>query len=205
MNQHVIADAVGYLEADLLREHLERKAQLRGTPNSRRAKRVIKWTAAAAACVCVLCGTGLLLPFVPTRYELDYSYGGSNGEETFVLDKNLWIYYVDPTTPSRIKKERVTLPCNADNVFMTWKHLNQVGDDVLLLNYEILSDHRVDSTDFQGESVVHNEIGSYFILSMTISAELKNYENYDALLSSLKQTMTDYLNIDIDVTYIHFE
>ena len=202
MNNYLFVDAVSYLDVDLLKKHLEKKERLRINPRRKNRTNMIKWAAAVAACVCVLCGTNLLIQYVPVRYELDYNYGGSNGEDEYVLDKNVWIYYIDQTG---MKKERVVLPCNAENIFITWKHLNQVGNDVQLLKYEIVSNDQENSTDYKGESVHNNTPGNYFILNITVSSELRTYANYDALVSSLKKTMTGYLNIDIDVINIYFE
>ena len=202
MNNYLFVDAVSYLDVDLLKKHLEKKERLRINPSRKRKRNIIRWTAAVAACVCMLCGTNMIIQYIPVRYELEYIYGGSNGVNEFVLDKNVWIYYVDH---SSMKRERVTLPCNAENVFITWKHLNHIGDEVHLLEYELISNTYESSIDYEGEGVANNAPGNYFILNITVSSELRTYANYDALVSSLKKTMTGYLNIDIDVIKIDFE
>ena len=202
MNNYLFVDAVSYLDVDLLKKHLEKKERLRINPSRKRKRNIIRWTAAVAACVCMLCGTNMIIQYIPVRYELEYIYGGSNGVNEFVLDKNVWIYYVDH---SSMKRERVTLPCNAENVFITWKHLNHIGDEVHLLEYELISNTYESSIDYEGEGVANNAPGNHYVLNMTVSSELRTYANYDALVSSLKKTMTGYLNIDIDVIKIDFE
>ena len=202
MNNSLFVDAVSYLDVDLLKKHLEKKERLRINPSRKRKRNIIRWTAAVAACVCMLCGTNMIIQYIPVRYELEYIYGGSNGVNEFVLDKNVWIYYVDH---SSMKRERVTLPCNAENVFITWKHLNHIGDEVHLLEYELISNTYESSIDYEGEGVANNAPGNHYVLNMTVSSELRTYANYDALVSSLKKTMTGYLNIDIDVIKIDFE
>ena len=202
MNNYLFVDAVSYLDVDLLKKHLEKKERLRINPRRKNRTNIIRWTAAVAACVCMLCGTNMIIQYIPVRYELEYICGGSNGVNEFVLDKNVWIYYVDH---SSMKRERVTLPCNAENVFTTWKHLNHIGDEVHLLKYELISNTYESSIDYEGEGVANNAPGNHYVLKMTVSSELRTYANYDALVSSLKKTMTGYLNIDIDVIKIDFE
>ena len=202
MNKDLFLDAVSYLDMDLLKKHLKKKERLRFNPTRKNRTKIIKWSAAVVACVCVLCGTNLLIQYVPVRYELDYYYGGSDGEDEHVLDKNVWIYYVDQTS---IRKERVVLPCNAENIFITWKHLNHIGNDVQLLTYEIMSNHQINSTDYNGEGVHNNILGDHFVLNITVSSEIKAYANYDSLMSSLEKTMTGYLNVEIDVINIYFK
>ena len=107
MNNYLFVDAVSYLDVDLLKKHLEKKERLRINPRRKNRTNIIKWAAAVAACVCVLCGTNLLIQYVPVRYELDYYYGGSDGEDEHVLDKNVWIYYIDQTG---MKKDRAEDP-----------------------------------------------------------------------------------------------
>ena len=202
MNNYLFVDAVSYLDVDLLKKHLEKKERLRINPSRKRKRNIIRWAAAVAAWVCMLCGTNMIIQYIPVRYELEYIYGGSNGVNEFVLDKNVWIYYVDH---SSMKRERVTLPCNAENVFITWKHLNHIGDEVHLLEYELISNTYESTTDYEGEGVANNAPGNHYVLNITVSANMKDYADSDILLSSLKKTMTDYLKINIEVVNIYFE
>ena len=52
MNNYLIVDAVSYLDADLLAEHLERKEKLRIKAKNKKKVTLMRWSA-IAACICL--------------------------------------------------------------------------------------------------------------------------------------------------------
>ena len=48
MNNYLFIDAVSYLDADLLAEHLEKKDKLRNKLKSKRKVNILRWSAIAA-------------------------------------------------------------------------------------------------------------------------------------------------------------
>lgn len=205
MNEFVLVDAIGCLGADLLEEHLEKKEKLRGRVRKQKKMQLFRWAAAAAACFLLIVSASIGYQYIPTRYELDYSYIGSNGENINIADENVWIYYVDGTG---IKRERVTVPCTAENVFITWKHLNGIGDEVKLISFKIVSNGIESSFELMGENVTSYKPGDWFAVNITISENIKNYGHggkYDALMQSLKRSMTEYSGIDFDEVNIILE
>ncbi len=205
MNKYLVADAIGYLDADLLAEHLKKKEKLKNRSNSGKKTSILKWSSLAAACLVVVILATFVVQYIPVSYELDYCYTGSNGEDAYILDENVWIYYVDG---SNIRRERVNLPCTAENVFITWKYLNDIGDDVVLISYEIKSNGIWDSSSFEGEDVDNYKQGNYRVLNIRISKNIENYiegKNYNNLITSLKRSMTEYSNLEFDEVNVVFE
>ena len=205
MNKYLIADAINYLDTDMLAEHLKKKEKLKSRSKSGKKTSIIKWSGIAAACLVVVILATFVVQYIPVSYELDYCYTGSNGEDAYILDENVWIYYVDG---SNIRRERVNLPCTAENVFITWKYLNDIGDDVVLISYQINSNGIEDSSSFEGEDVDNYKQGNYRVLNITISKNIEKYiegKNYNDLITSLKRSMTEYSNLEFDEVNVAFE
>lgn len=155
----------------------------------------VKCASAVAACLVLVIAVTFITQYIPTEYNLNYSYVGANGKEMYIADENVWIYYVDN---GDIERERVKLPCTAENVFITWKHLNKISDDVKLIEYKIISNGNEITSEFEGKGVVEYEQGDHLILNITVSEKLKSYDNQTALIESLKDSMAGYSNIDFD-------
>lgn len=155
----------------------------------------VKCASAVAACLVLVIAVTFITQYIPTEYNLNYSYVGANGKEMYIADENVWIYYVDN---GDIERERVKLPCTAENVFITWKHLNKISDDVKLIEYKIISNGNEITSEFEGKGVVEYEQGDYLILNITVSEKLKSYDNQTTLIESLKDSMAGYSNIDFD-------
>ena len=205
MNKYLITDAISYLDADLLAKHLEKKENLKNKASIEKKKSILKWSGIAAACLVVVILATFVVQYIPVSYELDYNYTGSNGEDVYILEKNVWIYYVDG---SNIRRERVNLPCTAENIFITWKYLNDIGDDVVLISYQINSNGIGDSSSFEGEDVDNYKQGNYRVLNITISKNIENYiegKNYNNLITSLKRSMTENSNLECDDVNVAFE
>ena len=161
----------------------------------------VKWASAVAACLVLVISATFITQYIPTEYNLNYSYVDANGRETFIADKNVWVYYVDN---GDIERERVKLPCTAENVFITWKHLNSIGDDVKLLECKITSNGKEITSDFDGKDVVNYNQGDYFVLNITVTKNLQSYEGCEVLVDSLKKSMSEYSNIDFDEINVLF-
>lgn len=62
MNNHVLIDAISFLDTDLLEEHLARKGKLSAKRDRRGLAPLLKWSAAIAACLAlVICAMPVLL------------------------------------------------------------------------------------------------------------------------------------------------
>lgn len=155
----------------------------------------VKCASAVAACLVLVIAVTFITQYIPTEYNLNYSYVGANGKEMYIADEIVWIYYVDN---GDIERERVKLPCTTENVFITWKHLNKISNDVKLIEYKIISNGNEITSEFEGKGVVEYEQGDYLILNITVSEKLKSYDNQTALIESLKDSMAGYSNIDFD-------
>lgn len=198
MTEFLIVDAISCIDGDLIERYITMKDMLRRTRARRKKHRILKWSALLAACLIVVISVTFMIPYIPVRYDLNYRYGGENGQEIYTLESNVWVYYVDG---SDVKRERVTLPCNAENIFITWKYLNGIGDDVELIDYEIVNSGTESTSESEGEGVAVCEQGDTFVLNITVSETIRSYgsgADYENLIASLKKSMTDYSKIDFD-------
>ena len=88
-----------------------------------------------AAVLTLLVGALLLtIPFIPKTYELDYQQSDQSTGQNFP-QRAVRIYYTDPSGAH--KSQYVRLPACVENVFLTWKHLNDIGDEALLIDYSV--------------------------------------------------------------------
>ena len=200
MTQDKFTDAITELDSDILERYVRMKSSL--AEKKRPKQRAwLKWASAVAACFVLVIAVTFITQYIPTEYNLNYSYVGDNGKETYIASENIWIYYVDK---GEIERERVKLPCTAQNVFITWKHLNTIGDEVKLIEYKIVSNGNESTSDFEGEGVVNYEQGDYFALNITVTENLQSYEDYEVLIDSLEKSMSEYSNIDFDEINVLF-
>ncbi|MBO5756129.1 MAG: hypothetical protein J6S28_00385, partial [Clostridia bacterium] len=145
---------------------------------------------AAALIALMVCMTAVIIPFIPKT--LDVAYEPVKG-----LPENVWVYYVNDKGTQ--KRERVNLPGSTQNVFAAWKHLNVVGDEVEILNYSV-------ETDATQPTVVPNTLWEFVqqqlalsaqkSVTVTLSPQITSYDNYDALIDSLTETIAKYAGID---------
>lgn len=200
MTQDKFTDAITELDSDILERYVRMKSSL--AEKKRPKQRAwLKWASAVAACLVLVIAVTFITQYIPTEYNLNYSYVGANGKEMYIADENVWIYYVDN---GDIERERVKLPCTPENVFITWKHLNNIGDEVKLIEYKIVSNGNESTSDFEGEGVVNYEQGDYFALNITVTENLQSYEDYEVLIDSLEKSMSEYSNIDFDEINVLF-
>ena len=200
MTQEKLIDAITDLDSDILNRYFDMKADLAAKKKPRK-RTWVKWASLAAACFVLVITATFVTQYIPTEYNLNYSYVGANGKETYIADKNVWIYYVDN---DEIERERVKLPCTAENVFITWKHLNSVGDEVELIECKIVSNGNESTSEFEGQGVANYEPGDYFVLNITVTKNLQSYEEYELLIDSLEKSMSEYSNIDFDEINVLF-
>lgn len=161
----------------------------------------VKWASLAAACFALIIVATFITQYIPTEYNLNYSYVDANGKETYIADKNVWVYYVDN---GDIERKRVKLPCTSENVFIVWKHLNNIGDEVQLIDCKIVSNGNENTSEFEGEGVVNYEQGDYFVLGITVTKNLQSYEDCEVLVDSLEKSMSEYSNIEFDEINVLF-
>lgn len=205
MNEFLLVDAITCIDNDLIEKYISMKSILQKKQDTSKKHKIFRWSAIVAACMIVVILATFIIPYIPVRYELNYSYIGTNGQEIYILDSNIWIYYVDG---SNMKRERVTLPCTAENIFITWKYLNNIGDDVELIDYEVVITGMENITDFEGESVANDEQAEHFVLNITVSESIRNYgsgDSYEKLITSLEMSMTKYSKIDFAEVHIILE
>ena len=200
MTQEKLIDAITDLDSDILNRYFDMKADLAAKKKPKK-RTWIKWASMAAACFVLVIAATFITQYIPTEYNLNYSYIDANGRETYVADENVWIYYVDK---GEIERERVKLPCNAENVFITWKHLNTIGDEVELIECKIVSNGNGSTSEFEGQGVANYEPGDYFVLNITVTKNLQSYEEYELLIDSLEKSMSEYSNIDFDEINVLF-
>ena len=200
MIQDKLTDAITELDSDILERYVRMKSSL-AEKKKPKHRAWVKWASAVAACFVLVIAVTFITQYIPTEYNLNYSYVGDNGKETYIASENIWIYYVDK---GEIERERVKLPCTAQNVFITWKHLNTIGDEVKLIEYKIVSNGNESTSDFEGEGVVNYEQGDYFALNITVTENLQSYEDYEVLIDSLEKSMSEYSNIDFDEINVLF-
>ncbi|MBO5380296.1 MAG: hypothetical protein J6A90_08215 [Clostridia bacterium] len=205
MNKNLMVDCISNIDDDIVQKYFYMRQKSKENHFKQNKLVVIKWSSIVAAClILVFVCTFIVQQYIPIKYELNYSYIGANGQEIYIPDSNVWVYYVDGTN---VKKERVTLPCSTENIFITWKHLNGIGDDVELLECKITSNGNEYVTDFIGKEVVNYDQGDYFLFDITISEKLKEYDNvnYEKLILSLKKSMTEFSNIEFDEINVYFK
>lgn len=198
MKREIISEAMGNISS----RHIEEAAEFKVEEKPRRSKTPwAKWASVVAACFVLVIAVTFITQYIPTEYNLNYSYVGSNGKETYIADKNVWVYYVDN---GDIERERVKLPCNSENVFIVWKHLNNIGDEVQLIDCKIVSNGNESTFEFEGEDVVNYEQGDCFVLNITVTKNLQLYEDYELLVDSLEKSMSEYSNIDFNEINVIF-
>jgi len=164
----------------------------------KRAPRHIWLKVCAAACIALMIGSvAAVLPYIPTEYDLDYSYTDAN-KANISKKQDIWVYFVEN---SDIKRKRVKLPLSANNVFLCWKHLNNIGDDVRLIEYSVNDAIESDQRKSNTNGICLKKTDDRYTLSMVISEEITNYyekTNPEKLITSLEKTMTECIEIKND-------
>lgn len=199
MNNYLVMDAISYLDADLLAKHLEIKEKLKNRFKNKK-KANLSRISVIAACLCLIITLSAIIirPYIPTEYNLNYSYVGENGKEIFIPDSNIWVYYVDD---GEVERERVKLPSTPKNVFITWKYLNNIGEEVSLIKCEVIGDGIESVLTYDENKVYEHGDNSVFTLNIIVSESLNNYideTNRDVLIDSLKKSISNCSNIKFE-------
>ena len=192
MNKNLFSDGLSHVDVDAV----ERMLRIEDDLARKAARRRFAWVKpvlAAAALALLLCAVLVVVPFIPKK--LDIEYEPTKGSE------NVWVYYANENGTQ--KRERVSLPGGAGNVFEAWKHLSKVDDTVQILDYEETTDAEV------GATVVPSTLWEYLkqtlsptsgqkTVTVTLSAEITSCDNYDALIESLQKTLAKYAGVDAE-------
>ena len=148
--------------------------------------------AALVACLTLICV--ITISFLPAKYDLNYSYIGDNGEDTLIANKIVTVYYCEG---EKTKSERVNLPCSLQNVFLAWKHLNNIEDDnVVLLTGTITNNGYTN----ENNGIIEYVPGAQRTLIILISNDILKYtnnDNFEKTINSLRKTYQYVPNIDI--------
>ncbi|MBO5756089.1 MAG: hypothetical protein J6S28_00175, partial [Clostridia bacterium] len=189
MKKDLFTDGISHIDVDAVERLLQIEQEMQAKKRRQRYARLLLIPAAALIALMV-CMTAVIIPFIPKT--LDVAYEPVKG-----LPENVWVYYVNENGTQ--KRERVNLPGGTQNVFAAWKHLNVVGDEVEILNYSV-------ETDTTQPTVVPNTLWEFVqqqlalsaqkSVTVTLSAQITSYDNYDALIDSLTQTIAKYAGID---------
>lgn len=193
MKKQLFTDGVSYIDVDAVERLLQIEQDMeRKRLRSKRTRLLL--IPAAALLALLVCMTLVIIPFIPK--SLDIEYTPSKG-----LPENVWVYYVNENGTE--KRELVKQPGGADNVFASWKHLNVIDDEVQLLNYEVTTEPMssitaVPDTLWEYWLQMANTPEQITAVTATLSAQITSYENYDALIESLIQTIAKYAGISPD-------
>ena len=183
MTKHKFAELLGSIDPALIARS--------ETPEPARKKTGIMIAIIAAALALLACTALVIIPFIPQA--LDIAYEPSKG-----TPENVWVYYVGKS--GKQQRQLVKQPQGAQNVFASWQHLNEVDEQVQLLDYQITTE------PMAGTTVVPDTLWEFVIQQMgkrdeqtivyaTLSPGITSYENQDALIESLKQTIAKYAGV----------
>ncbi len=197
MKKDLFTDGISHIDVDAVERLLQIERDM--TRKNARQKRTRLLIIPAAALIALLgllvCMSAVIIPFIPKTYDLDYGESALIEEKPFGNNQNVWVYYVNDNGTQ--KRERVRIPASTDNVFLTWKHLNAVGDEVKMLDY-------TEKTNEMQATVVPGTLWEFlqqelFPVSksviVTLSPQITSYDNYNALVESLTQTLAKYKGV----------
>ena len=191
MNKNLFSDGLGHIDPDAVERMLRIEDDL-ARKAARRRYAWVKPVLIAAALALILSAVLVVVPFIPKKLDIEY-------QPVKGPDQNVWVYYA--TENGAQKRERVSLPGGAGNVFEAWKHLNAVDSAVEILGYEEVTDQEA------GATVVPNTLWEYMkqeffpasgqkTVTVTLSAQITSCDNYDALIESLQKTLAKYAGIN---------
>lgn len=141
-----------------------------------------------AAVLTLLVGALLLtVPFIPKTYELDYQQSDQSTGQDFP-QRSVRIYFTDPSGAH--KSQYVRLPACVENVFLTWKHLNDIGDEVVLIDYSVPN---------HASSPLGQNTDERAVLRLSEALESR-----PELLESLQKTFAAYLGISENMVSLTF-
>ena len=192
MHKDLFSDGISRIDPDAVERTLRFEQELAQRAAGRKRRRVLTVLAAALLTV-MLTSVLLIVPFIPKTYDLNYEMPQHQSSGTTVR-----VYYANEN--GKLQSERVKMPDSAQNVFLTWQHLNAVDEQVQLLNYEVTTQ------PMAGTTVVPDTLWEFLmqqlgksdeqtVVTATLSAGITAYENQDALIDSLIQTIAKYAGV----------
>ena len=197
INKNQFSDAMSGLDVETVERYLQAEQACLASKAKRRRTRTFTALVAAVLALTMLASFAII-PFVPKTYDLNYEMPKHQ-----FANQSVRVYYA--TESGELKSERVKLPDTESNVFLTWKHLNTVGDEVQLLEYV------VDVEEDANTAVVPNNLWEFLVMKLngsasdgyktvtaTLSPQITSYENYDALIESLIQTIAKYAGVSTE-------
>ena len=179
MTEHEFTDLLGGIDPALI-ARAEARVPVRKKQSFRRTVIVL---AAALLVLSTLLSVAAIASF-PKTYDLDYEIPKHE-----YANKIAQIYYAED---GKIKKQNVLLPPTIENVYVTWAHLNGIGDEIsFICSPAWFLTETPDNFWARLLGIEPNGRG----LEVTLSEQMASYPNYDSLIESLKETLAAYMGI----------
>jgi len=193
MNKNLFSDGLGHIDPDAVERMLRMEDDL-ARKAARRRYAWVKPVLIAAALALTLSAVLVIVPFIPKKLDIEY-------QPVKGPDQSVWVYY--PNENGTQKRERVSLPGGAGNVFEAWKHLSEVDDAVEILGYEEVTDAQPSTTVVPGTLWEYlkqtlSPASGQKTVTVTLSAQITSCDNYDALIESLQKTLAKYAGVDAE-------
>ena len=195
MHKDLFSDGISRIDPDEVERLLQIEQALERRAAGRWRGRVLTILAAAVLTVALLAASTLaLIPFIPKTYDLNYEIPKHQLASTVVR-----VYYTDEN--GNAQSERVKIPGDTEaNVFLTWQHLNAVDEQVQLLDYTVTTEPMASTQVVPGTlwEFLAQQLGKrdeQTVVTATLSAGITAYENQDALIDSLIQTIAKYAGV----------
>lgn len=196
MNKNLFSEGIGHIDTDAV----ERLLRIENELEKKRARRKHAWlkpVLIAAALALLLCAVLVIVPFIPRDLHLDYQML-PEGSDVAYDRGNAWIYYT--SKDGEIEREYVSLPLSAQNVFLSWKHLNGLDDTVQMLDCKLEADQIVNAqpvpqTLWEHLSQAFSQNAKQKTMTVTLSAQITSQPNYKALIESLQKTLAKYAGL----------
>lgn len=187
INKHKFSDALGQISVDTVERYLQAE-QVYLQRTARRRRRLLVCLTAATLALIIALGA-LAIAFIPKTYDLNYEIPTHQFANTTVR-----VYYTDEN--GEVQSQRVRMPDAYENVFLTWKHLNSVGDEVQIIECQtqteaVVTDGAVDPWDiFQAFMPAERKTAT-----IKLTSALRDHPDAQTLLDSLRKTFAAYLSI----------
>lgn len=202
MNNRII-DGITNIDGELIEKYWRYKQVCQG-----KIKRNPKWIiSAVAACLILSICIPTVIIYTPVEYDLEYY--PTEGPSGAWRERSVWIYYTNGTD---LNRERVRLPCFKYGLFVAWKHLNNIGDDVVYLgsNFKLVEEIEVSDLEREYDFHLHNNktATKQYAIWIRISKDIESYfSQYDkeTLMISLARTLTEYGKLFYSDVYVIFE
>ncbi len=199
MKNNLYTHALDGLDEALLEEHLQQKTRL-----DTRTQHRNRWLTATAACVALMAisaGAWVMWDHMNAHYDEP----APELKDVEIAQGDVVIHYITPEGhPAHITRY---LFCDAQSIFAAWRTQNGLGEDVRLMQTHTSSNGEEWIGEFEGEGVVGYRPGDKMYLTITVKG-LEPYlaaEGGDALLESLKQTLSGYTGLTYETVEVVFE